>query len=280
MNAEPLILTVAPNGAYKSTADHAALPITPDALAATARASLEEGAAMLHLHVRQSDSQHSLRADDYRAAQAAIRAAVGQSLVIQVTTEAAGRYAPPEQMAVVRALRPEAVSVGLRELDRPGGADLGTLAAFFGWLLEAGVMTQVILYDAADVARWNALRAQGVIPPGRWFLLFVLGRYRTGQTSEPADLLPFLQAWDGEHPWAVCAFGASEQRCALAAAALGGHVRVGFENNLRLADGALAPDNAALVRQVAQAVPLLGLRLATAGELRARFSAPRRPAGR
>ena len=55
MTAEPLILTVAPNGAYKSTADHAALPITPDALAATARECLDAGAAMLHLHVRQPD---------------------------------------------------------------------------------------------------------------------------------------------------------------------------------------------------------------------------------
>ena len=180
MNNEPLILTVAPNGAYKSTTDHAALPITPEALAATARACLDAGAVMFRLHVRQPDGQHSLRADDYRAAQSAIRAAVGQSLVIQVTTEAAGRYAPPAQMAVVRELRPEAVSVGLRELDRPGGTDLGTLAAFFGWLLDAGVMTQVILYDAADVARWNTLRAQGVVPPGPWFLLFVLGRYHTG----------------------------------------------------------------------------------------------------
>lgn len=270
MNDQSLIITVAPNGAYKSTADHAALPVTPDALAATARACLDAGAAMLHLHVRQPDGRHSLRADDYRAAQAAIRAAVGQALVIQVTTEAAGVYEPPEQVAVVYALQPEAVSVSLRELLRPGFSE-SEFSAFFRWLLVTQTMTQVILYDAAEVAQWNQLRARGVIPDGPWFLLFVLGRYAAGQTSSPTDLLPFLQTWDGADPWAMCAFGAQEHRCAMAALALGGHVRVGFENNLWRRDGSLAPDNASLVRQVAESAALAGRPLASAEQVRARF---------
>lgn len=270
MSDNPLIVTVAPNGAYKSATDHAALPLTPDALAATARACLDAGAAMLHLHVRRPDGAHSLRADDYRAAQAAVRAAVGQSLVIQITTEAAGVYSPAEQVALVYELQPEAVSVGLRELLRPGLHET-ELSGFFHWLVETGTMTQVILYDAADVQQWNELRARGVIPDGRWLLLFVLGRYATGQTSSPTDLRPFLQVWDGRHPWAMCAFGAKEHRCAMAALALGGHVRVGFENNLWMRDGSLAPDNAALVRQVAESAALAGRPLACAAQVRQRF---------
>ena len=58
--------------------------------------------------------------------------------------------------------------------------------------------------------------------------------------------------------WAVCAFGPRETACALAAAALGGHVRVGFENNLWLVDGSLASSNADLVAQVAAGARLLG----------------------
>jgi uncharacterized protein (DUF849 family) len=270
MNEEPLILTVAPNGAYKSTSDHAALPITPEALAATARACLDAGAAMLHLHVRHPDGRHSLRADHYREAQAAVRAAVGQELVIQVTTEAAGVYEPAEQVAVVYELQPEAVSVSLRELLRPGLSE-SDFSAFFRWLLATQTMTQVILYDAAEVAQWNQLRARGVIPEGPWFLLFVLGRYTAGQTSSATDLLPFLQTWDGTHPWAMCAFGAQEHLCATAALALGGHVRVGFENNLWRRDGHLAPDNASLVRQVAESAALAGRPLASAAQVRARF---------
>lgn len=265
-----LIVTVAPNGAYKQPAQHAALPITADTLADTAKTCLDAGAAMLHMHVRHPDGRHLLDAHAYQQATAAVRRAVGQELVVQITTEAAQVYQPPVQMAVVRQARPEAVSVGLRELLQPGVSERD-LQDFFEWLVANEVMTQVILYDTADVAHWQRLRASGVIPAAKWFVLFVLGRYAAGQTSSPTDLLPFLAADDGAHPWAMCAFGAQENACAIAAAALGGHVRVGFENNLYLKDGSVAADNAALVRQVAQGAQALGQRLATADEVRARF---------
>lgn len=270
MTASPLILTVAPNGAYKTHAQHPAVPMTPAELATAARACLDAGAAMLHMHVRRPDGSHSLDADDYRAAIAAVQRTVGREMVIQITTEAAKVYAPPAQMAVVREVQPEAVSVGLRELHVPQVAE-AELAAFFQWLSDRRIMTQVILYDDADVRDWNDLRARGVIPDAPWFLLFVLGRYSPGQTSAPADLLPFLAAHDGACPWAMCAFGAQEHACAIAAAALGGHARVGFENNLLLKDGSVAPDNAALVKQVAEGAAALGRPLATAGDVRALF---------
>jgi len=270
LDSSPIIITAAPNGAYKTHAQHATVPLTAPALAATARACLDAGAAMLHMHVRTPDGAHSLDAAAYLEATAAVRRAVGQELVIQITTEAAGVYAPPAQMAVVRVVRPEAVSVALRELHTPE-VDERTLGGFFAWLLDADIMTQVILYDEADLALWQTLRARDVIPDGPWFLLFVLGRYTAGQTSSPTDLLPFLQAHDNAYPWAMCAFGAQEHACAAAAAALGGHARVGFENNLLLKDGTLAPDNAALVRQAAEAARVIGRPLATADQIRARF---------
>lgn len=270
MQADELIITVAPNGAYKQQADHAALPLTPAALALTAKACLDAGAAMLHLHIRDAQGRHSLDVEGYREALRAVRAAVGEDMVLQVTSEAARVYRAPAQIAMVRALRPEAVSIGLRELDQPEIGERG-LAEFFAWLAAGRVMTQVILYDVADVQRWQALQRAGVVPEHPWFLLFVLGRYSAGQTSSPRDLLPFVQAHSGTEPWAVCAFGAAEHACMTAAAALGGHVRVGFENNLYLKDGAPAPDNAALVSQAAQMARVLGRPLATAQSLRARF---------
>lgn len=267
--SSPIIITAAPNGAYKTHAQHATVPLTAPALAATARACLDAGASMLHMHVRTPDGAHSLDAATYLDATATVRKAVGHELVIQITTEAAGVYAPPAQMAVVREVQPEAVSVALREL--APAVDEAALAGFFGWLLDADIMTQVILYDDNDLAQWQALRTRGVIPDGPWFLLFVLGRYSAGQTSSPTDLLPFLQAHDNAYPWAMCAFGAQEHACAAAAAALGGHARVGFENNLLLKDGSLAPDNAALVRQAAEAARVIGRPLATADQIRATF---------
>ena len=87
-----------------------------------------------------------------------------------------------------------------------------------------------------------------VIPFARPFLLFVLGRYSADQQSSPADLDAFVTALGNRgFPWAMCAFGRREADCALTSARLGGHVRVGFENNLYLPDGRIAPSNAALV---------------------------------
>lgn len=268
--ASPLIITVAPNGAYKQHGDHAEVPITAAQMVRTAVQCRDAGAAMLHLHIRDNQGRHSLDVQGYRDALAQVRAAVGKDMVLQVTSEAARMYTPQTQMAMVRELRPEAVSVGLRELDH---ADVGEhgLADFFGFLAQARTMTQVILYDDTDLRRWNSLRTRGVIADAPWFLLFVLGRYSAGQQSDARDLLPFLQAHSGAEPWAVCAFGATEHQCVSAAASLGGHVRVGFENNLLLKDGRMAPDNAALVRQAVEVAQCLGRPLASAHDIRTLF---------
>ncbi|MGW9062615.1 3-keto-5-aminohexanoate cleavage protein [Achromobacter animicus] len=267
-----VIITVAPNGAYKKAADHPAVPLTADALAAEARACLDAGAAMMHMHVRKPDGSHLLDAQAYRDALAAVQRAVGDELLVQVTSEAAGVYQAAEQIAMVRELQPEAVSIGLREIAVPGIPE-SELAAFLAWLADRRVMTQIILYDDADVRRWLSLRARGLVPPGAWSVLFVLGRYSAGQTSSAYDLLPFLAAYDHSLPWAICAFGPEENACVTTAAAFGGHMRVGFENNLKLRDGSVAPDNAALVAQAAQGARALGRPLATAADARRIYGA-------
>jgi len=268
----PLVVTVAPNGARRGKADHPALPLTPEEIAREAARCRDAGAAMIHLHVRDRDGRHTLDADAYRAAIAAIRREVGDGLLIQATTEAVGIYAPAQQMAAMRDLRPEAFSAAVRELV-PDTAAEPDAARFLAGQAEAGALIQYILYDADDVRRFDDLLARGVVPGQGASVLFVLGRYSAGQQSDPRDLLPFLAAWTRPLPFAVCAFGRREAACVAAAAAFGGHGRVGFENNLLLADGGVAPDNAALVRQAADLAPLLGRPLATAEQARALFGA-------
>ena len=264
----PLMIAVAPNGARRTQADHPKLPMTPAELAHCAADCAAAGAAMIHLHVRDEAGGHTLDPAAYRAAIAAIRGETGDRIVIQATTEAVGRYAPAEQMAAVRELRPEAVSLAPRELV-PEGGDETAAAAFFHWLEGEGILPQYILYSEQDMARFDDLIARGVVPAGPKFVLFVLGRYTPGQRSQPNDLVPFLTANRAGHRWAVCAFGPREAACAVTAAGLGGHARVGFENNLLLPDGRRAADNAALVANVAQAAALLGRPLADAGAARA-----------
>lgn len=270
MAVSPLIVSVAPNGARRTKADHPALPMTVEEMVATAVSCVQAGAAMLHLHVRDEAGQHVLDADRYRATTAAIRAVLGDRIVIQITTEAVGRYTPAEQRAVVRAVRPEAVSLALRELMPEGDAEAEREAqALLSELVAEGAMIQPILYTPEEVRRYHALRQAGTIPDGFLCPLFVLGRYRAGQVSAPADLLPFLAAWGEEDsPWMVCAFGPQEAACATTALALGGHVRVGFENNLWRPGGAVATDNAELVRWALKAAAPCGRPIADAAQTR------------
>jgi uncharacterized protein (DUF849 family) len=265
-------VAVAPNGGRRTKADHPAIPLTPAELGETAAAARDAGAAMIHVHVRKPDGSHLLDADAYADAIAAIHAAVGDALVIQMTSEALGVYAPPEQIAVVKAVRPEAVSLALRELC-PTAAEEAAFAEFLAWLKANAVVPQFIVYAADEFARLNALIRRGLVPWADPPVLFVLGRYTAGQTSLPADLLPFL-APTLRRPshWMTCAFGRFETACATAAALMGGHVRVGFENNLDLPDGGRAADNAASVSATVAALNACGLRPANAAELRAAWA--------
>lgn len=271
---EPLMIAVAPNGARKRKADHPAIPLTPEELAIDAAACADAGASMIHLHVRDDDGGHSLDPVRYETASAAIRDAVGDRLIIQITTEAVGLYGRAEQMDSVRAVVPEAVSTAIRELVPDEGAE-AEAREFFAWAADAGIRVQYILYDASDVRRFIDLRERGILPGGHCAVLYVLGRYAADRRSVPRDLLPFLQAahgCDDEWYWSVCAFGPLESACALTAAGLGGHVRVGLENNSLLNDGSLAPDNAALVRQVSDGAAMMSRPVADASTARQMLS--------
>ena len=74
--SHPLLITVAPNGAYKQRPDHSALPITTAELGQTAKLCLDAGAAMIHMHIRDAQGRHSLDVQGYRDAQQAVKAAV------------------------------------------------------------------------------------------------------------------------------------------------------------------------------------------------------------
>ena len=263
----PLLIAVAPNGARRDKNDHPRLPVTIDETAREAAACREAGAAMLHLHVRDGSGRHVLDAGIYALAISAVRREAGNDLLIQVTSEAIGLYSPPQQMAVIDALAPEAVSIALREL-APDDASLPRAAAFLEAHARRGTLIQYIIYDLADLARFESLFSRGVIPERGASQIFVLGRYAEGQLSSPLDLLPFLRERKRGLPWMVCAFGPREIATASAAAALEGHARVGFENNLWRPDGSLAQDNAVQIADLAEIAQRIGRRLVSPEEAR------------
>lgn len=276
MNADwpPFIIGVAPNGARKTKADHPALPMTAGELAREAAACHDAGAAFIHLHIRDKMGKHLLDTEAYQTTIDAIRREAGDDIIVQITTESVGIYRPGYQMALVRETRPEACSLAIREII-PGPPAEREAASFFAWMAAEGVTPQYILYTADEARRFAELRARGIIPAGPVFVLYVLGRYTVGHASDPLDLAPFLAAGERDWHWGVCAFGAKEGVVALTAAVLGGHSRVGFENNLLLADGRVAPDNAALVAQARSAAVAIGRSVASGADARVLLAATR-----
>ena len=160
---DAVMIAVAPNGARKTQQDHPQLPISPKELAHTAAACLDAGACMLHLHVRDENLGHSLDAQRYREAILAIRQQVGEELIIQITTEAVGIYSPEQQIQTVVDVRPEAVSLAIREIS-PSGADEKVSAEFFTFLQREHIAPQYILYDKKDILHFRELLKRGVIP--------------------------------------------------------------------------------------------------------------------
>jgi uncharacterized protein (DUF849 family) len=276
MMRSPSLIIVAPNGARRTKADHPALPITPSEMVDEVAACAASGAAMVHLHARDSEGRHSLAIADNAAMLRQVNDQLGDRIVVQLTTEAVGIYQPEQQMALIRELQPEAASFALRELI-PDDDWLDRGAEFFGWVRSSGILAQYILYSADDLARYFSLLDRGILPADGHHLLFVLGRYSNNQQSTPQELLPFLQTL-GQRPdpkatvpWALCAFGQQEQQCLAAACSLGGDARVGFENNLLRSDGSQARNNAEQVAQLKQTVLSMGRTLHSAATVRQHY---------
>ena len=254
----PITICVAPNGARKTKMDLPTIPISPDELAAEAVRCADAGVSLFHLHVRDDAQRHSLDPDRYRTALTAIRKAVGDRMVLQVTTETVGIYSAPDMISTIQALVPESASIGIRELV-PDPSFEPAAQSFLNWAHAQDILVQYICYSDDDVRYFAELRTRGIVPnEPQYFLLYVLGK-KTGQKGHPSELAPFIEAHnatlsDVSLHWTVCAFGEDELECMLESVRNGGHVRIGFENNHLLSSGEIAKNNAALIDQFVDAI--------------------------
>jgi uncharacterized protein (DUF849 family) len=261
-----VIIMAAPNGARKTKKDHATLPVSIVDTVSEAAQCHAAGAAALHAHVRGDADEHVLDATRYRELLREMATRVPDMLV-QVTSEAVGLYTPAQQVECIQAVKPQMVSMALREISSDF-TDPEYARQFFAWCDDNAVHVQHILYSADQLQQFFDYRDRGIIPADHRCVLFVLGRYRVDFQSQPADLDPFLQQ-DLDHlDWFVCAFGHQEQACVLAAIDAGGHARIGFENNLYLPDGELADNTAALVASLVTALDERACRAASAATAR------------
>ncbi|MGR5063361.1 3-keto-5-aminohexanoate cleavage protein [Photobacterium sp. DNB22_13_2] len=258
-------IIVAPNGARKTKADHPTLPMKQQEILDEVIACRDAGAAMVHLHARDNRGKHSLEIEDNLHLYHALKEKVGNSIIVQLTTEAVGQYSPEQQMALINEVKPEAASFALSELLPDGHAQdaayLNKASTFFHNIAAQDCIAQYILYSPQDLTRYFSLLEQGILPRHNHHILLVLGRYDKLQTATPQDLPPFLQQrlFHHDRRWAVCAFGKYEHLCLAASMIMGGDIRVGFENNHVNHQGTLALSNAEQVANIADTAKLLGL---------------------
>lgn len=243
-----IILAVAPNGARKTKADHPNIPLNSLEIAKTANDCLTAGASMMHLHVRNpEDNSHSLSVKQYQQAIAAIEKSCNQELFLQVTSEAVGIYTPTEQFEMIHNLKPTAVSIGLREIE---SLDEEVIHQHFLQMKTAHTQPQIILYNQTDLDKYHDWLARKVLPGNAYPILLVIGRPNTEGAFENGFLTEENIEKIKASSWMICAFGENEFSAAKLAAKLGGHIRIGFENNTTLTDGSEAKDNAALINQI------------------------------
>lgn len=243
-------LMVAPTGARRTKKDHPALPISIVEIVNAAKTCMAAGADGIHIHVRDQDDAHVLDAGLYKEVLKELEVAT-PALVLQITTEAVGRYSPREQRDLVKAVKPASVSISTSEMLADDESD--SAIDFYRWCDDEGIAVQHILYGKDDLTLFETLLNNPKLTMSSPHLLFVLGRYAVNQESSPDELTPFTQwlnATGLNADWAVCAFGRGETDCLSAAHKLGGKLRVGFENSLWNKDGTLAKDNAERVAEI------------------------------
>ena len=266
-----IIVMSAPNGARKMKQDHPQLPLTVEELADCAESLVGTGVSVLHLHVRDNTYHHTLNVKTYQSAIKAIKERIGDNLILQITTESVGMYTSQQQIDLVKTLKPEAVSLALQEICPDKASELN-VSKFFRWLRRERIWPQYILYCEDDLIRFNNMRKRGIFCDDYPFCLFVLGRYSESLNGDLSELESFLKKMDhDDFPWAVCCFGKNEHNAMVYATEVGGHVRIGFENNLYLSDGVIAENNVELIKQYCSSIQSLERKPANADKIRHEF---------
>ena len=197
-----------------------------------------------------------------------IAALCGDDLLVQITTEAAGRYGTKSQFDVIYEIRPQAASLAVREFARASQHDITKLDR---WMRDHNVLPQWIVYDMDDLNLYRDWVRDGGLSGAAYPVLFVLGAYDPPTDATAEMLPPFLAYREAISHWMVCAFGPNESAILEEAAKKGGHIRVGFENNLcRPPDmgGGPAADNAELVAAAVAAARRHGREPATPRQTR------------
>lgn len=265
---DKLIITCALTGAEVTKEQNPAIPYTVEEMVESARGAVEAGAAILHVHVRRDDGTPTQDAARYKEVLDAIRAAVPDA-ILQVSTGGATGMSREERMAPLT-LNPEMATLDCGTLNF-GGDEIfvnteNDIIAFAEGIQSRGIMKELECFEKGHVDMALRLHKRGYIT-GPLHFSFVLG-VNGGMTGEQRDFEFLRGSIPEDATYSVAGVGRYEFPLAHLAIEDGGHVRVGFEDNLYLEKGVLAKSNAELVKKVADMANARGRAIATPAEAR------------
>jgi len=263
---DKLIITVALTGAEVSKADQPALPITPQEIAIAAEACAEAGASIVHLHARLLDGTPTQDKAVYRDIIAAVRERC--DLIIQVSTGGAVGMMAQERLEPVQ-LQPEMATLSMGSVNFGNDVFMNhpaDMEVFAKAMAEHGVKPELEIFDAGMIATAIRWIKKGLLPANAHFD-FVLG-VPGAMPATPEALMYLKSQLPAGATWTVAGMGPAQLQLGTMAIVLGGHVRVGFEDNVYFRKGELATSNAQLVQRIADISRLLERAVATPDEAR------------
>ncbi len=286
MNRE-VVMTCAVTGAGDTVGRHPAIPITPKQIADAAIEAAREGAAVAHIHVRDPDTgKFSRETRYYREVVERIRAS-DTDVIINLTAGMGGDFelgeadpkiagpntdliGPLERLVHVEALLPEICTLDCGTLNFGDGNTIYIstpryLRAGARRVQELGVKPELEIFDTGHLWFAKQMLAEGLLdsPPLFQFCLGI-------PWGAPADTTSMKAMADNLPPganWAGFGIGRMQMPMVAQAVLLGGHVRVGLEDNLYLDRGVFA-SNGSLVARARKIIEMLGGRTLSAAEAR------------
>jgi 3-keto-5-aminohexanoate cleavage enzyme len=248
---DPVIITCAITGAETTKDKQPNLPVTPDEQARAAEEAVKAGAAVIHLHVREDDGKPCQRPERFKEAIDAIRKRVPEAIIQISTGGAVGETI--ENRARPLALKPEMASLNLGTMNFGDEVFFNhprDIVGLASQMHKMGVLPELEIYEAGMLESAFRLAKQGILREPFHFQ-FVLG-VPGGMSGDPRNLMHLISLLPPGARWGVAGIGRFELPLSVQALLLGGHVRVGFEDNIFYRKGEVAKSNAQLVERVAR----------------------------
>ena len=292
MNGGKTFITCAVTGNLTKPEQTPHLPITPQHIADECLAAAGAGAAVVHIHVRDPQTgKPSMDVELYRQVMERIRAR-DTTLIINLTTGPGGRFVPSpddpkvfapgttlrpplERVQHVVQLRPDICSLDLNTMNSGPDVVMNTPAnvrKMAKAMNDAGVMPELEVFDSGDIHLARDLLAEGTLKGPGLFTIVMGVKY--GFSSAPETLFYAKQTLPPGALWSAFGIGRAEYPMLAQTWLLGGHVRVGLEDNIYLSKGVLAKSNAELVTKARRVIEDLGGAVASAAEARTILGLP------